>query len=116
MAHFERVKPVPVFGELAQDRELIFSNGNARNKDRRVSEQVVISRAESYRDLQLHQCLHPFVDVDQLWNDAFGVKHVQKISRNADQVVAIGHPQNPVKPRFVEMKIGREEEFHLGFG
>jgi hypothetical protein len=42
------------------------------------------------------------------------MKHVQQISGDANQVVPIGDAQNPFKPWFAEMKIGREEELHLG--
>src|SRR5580704_7900679 len=74
----------------------------------------MIARAESNGDLRFQQHLHPFVDVDQLRNDPLRVKHVQEISADANQVVPIGDAQNPLKPWFAEMKIGREEELHLG--
>ena len=114
MVHFQAAQPMPMLGELAQDQQLIFANGNTGDQDGIVPEQVVIAGAESDRDAQLQQYLHPFVNVDQLRNDTLRVEHVQEISSQADQVVAIGDAESPVKPRFVEMKIGREKEFHLG--
>ena len=73
----------------------------------------MIARADGDRNLEFGQHLHPFVNVDQLWNGALRVRHIQKIPGNADQVVAIGDAQKPFKPWSVEMKIGRKEEFHL---
>jgi hypothetical protein len=113
MIQFEGVKPTPMFGELTKDWELIFTNGNARHQDWLVPGQVVIARTESHRDLRLSEHLHPFINIDQLWNDTLWVKHVEQIAGNADQIVAIGDAQKPFKPWFVEMKVGREEEFHV---
>src|ERR1700731_1980824 len=112
MVHFEGVNPTPMFGELPQNREPILSDRNARYQDWLVSGQIVVARAQSHWNLKLHQHLHPFIRVDQLWNDTIRVKHVQQIASDADHIVAIGDRQNPFKPWFVEMKVCREEEFH----
>jgi hypothetical protein len=112
MIHFKGVEPTSMFGELAEDWELIFPNRNARHQDWMVPGQIVIARAQSHRDLRLGQHLHPFINIDQLWDDSIRVEHVEQIARNADQIVPIGNAQKPFKPGFVEMKVGREEEFH----
>ena len=74
----------------------------------------MIARTEGNGDLRLQQHLHPFVNVDQLGNHPLWMKHVQEISGDANKVVPVGDAQNPLKPWFAEMKIGREEELHLG--
>jgi len=88
--HFERVKPPFVFGELTKDGKFIFPNGNSGNQYRVIAGQIMIARAKGNWNLHLHQHLHPFIDIDQLWNDAFRMKHIQQVSGDADQVVAIG--------------------------
>ena len=81
--HFERVKPPFVFGELTKDGKFIFPNGNSGNQYRVIAGQIMIARTKGNWNLHLHQHLHPFIDIDQLWNDAFRMKHIQQISGDA---------------------------------
>jgi hypothetical protein len=98
---------------FTQNCELILPDGNARNQNWLVARQVVISGAQGDRNFQLCHHLHPFVDVDQLWHDTVRMKHIEKISGDADHIIVAGDTKKPFEPWFAKVKVSREQKFHV---